>query len=41
MKLVLVGENSSGALMTTDKPFASKEVYCRPMVTIFTDATTE
>lgn len=41
MKLVLVGENSSGALMTSDKPFASKEVYCRPMVTIFTDATTE
>ena len=41
MKLVLVGENSSGALMTSDKPFASKEVYCRPMVTIFTDVTTE
>lgn len=41
MKLVIVGENSSGGLMTTDKPLASKEVYCRPMVTIFTDATTE
>lgn len=38
----LIKENaSSGLVIGTDEFAESKEVYCRPMVTIFTDATTE
>lgn len=41
LRLAFVEENSSGGLTANDKTGPSKEVYCRPMVTIFTDATTE
>ena len=41
LRLAFVEENSSGGLIANDKTGPSKEVYCRPMVTIFTDATTE
>lgn len=36
-----VQENSYSGLTAGDDFSNSKEVYCRPMVTIFTDATTE
>lgn len=41
LRLAFVEENSSGGLTANDKTGPSKEVYCRPMVTIFADATTE
>lgn len=41
LRLAFVEENSSGGLIANDKTGPSKEVYCRPMVTIFADATTE